>query len=631
MRFQARRRASQAEPSVPVEALPDAADTPVDLHMIGWRQWSIATRLPLSLALLLSAVSGTITLAAFLKVRSSVQVAASERLDRAGQQLADTLATSQRQRLVQLQALVERSRVAGYLRTRTPESAVPVTAAFTAYLGNSVRTASMEVWTADRRRVLAVGAPFSETLELLPVDRAGPGAPQSVVGPYGRDGNTTTYSLSTVVKAEDGLLGYLVERRRLSSSTTAIKLLAGLIGSDARLLIGNASGGLWTSLDTAERSDLTRPAEAGLLQYQHGDGPAMLARAVPIADTPWAVMVAFPRDPVMAPVRQFLIEATVTSILLSAAGVAAGWLLSRRLTIPLRAVTEGAEAIAESRTAPRLMLSRRDEVGRLATSFNLMADQVEASRRRLEWLVEDLEGRVAERTAALETANRDLEAFTYSVSHDLRAPLRAIDGFAQILVADHAAELTPAARGHLDVISGRTRHMGQLIDDLLAFSRLGHQLVTPTRIDMTALAKTVADEAQQAESGRDVTIVVRPLRPALGERSLIKQVLTNYVLNAVKFTRTRPSARIEIGEVEGPGEHIYYVKDNGVGFDMAYADKLFGVFQRLHRAEDFEGTGVGLAIVQRIVARHRGRVWAQAAANEGATFFFSLPHEESDA
>jgi PAS domain S-box-containing protein len=218
--------------------------------------------------------------------------------------------------------------------------------------------------------------------------------------------------------------------------------------------------------------------------------------------------------------------------------------------------------------------------------------------------------------------NKELESFSYSVSHDLRAPLRAIDGYAQMLEEDYAARLDAEAQRLLGVVRGNARRMGQLIDDLLAFSRLGRQEPALQRVDMTRLAREVADELRGA---RPVAIEVRGLPPANADPALLRQVWMNLIGNAIKYSSKKPDARVVVAAREEAHENIYSVTDNGAGFDMRYAEKLFGVFQRLHRPEEFEGTGVGLAIVQRVVTRHGGRVWAEGKTGEGASFHFSLP------
>ena len=239
-------------------------------------------------------------------------------------------------------------------------------------------------------------------------------------------------------------------------------------------------------------------------------------------------------------------------------------------------------------------------------------------------LNEELEKRVLQRTAQLEAANRELESFSYSVSHDLRAPLRAIDGFSKILFEDYADKLDDEGKRLFDVIRGNTHKMGKLIEDLLALSRIGRKEIDLLEIDMDKLAKAVFDEIKATVPEREIQFDIKPLPPAYGDEGLLRQVFFNLLFNAIKFTRFRENAIIEVGGyAEGP-ENVYYVKDNGIGFDMQYADKLFGAFQRLH-SEQFEGTGIGLAIVQRIINRHGGRVWAEGKVNEGATFYFTLP------
>ena len=254
-------------------------------------------------------------------------------------------------------------------------------------------------------------------------------------------------------------------------------------------------------------------------------------------------------------------------------------------------------------------------------------------------LNEELEQRVLERTGQLEAANKELESFSYSVSHDLRAPLRAIDGFSRILLEDYAAPLPDEGKTYLKLVRDNTRQMGQLVDDLLAFSRLGRLALTKQTVDPGKIVRLCLAEMQKEQEGRQLEIVIGDLPSCQADPTLLKQVWMNLLSNALKYTRKREAARIEIGcrteprpltnghasRPSGPGtETVYFVKDNGAGFDMKYAHKLFGVFQRLHRAADYDGTGVGLAIVQRIINRHGGRVWGEAQLNQGATFSFTL-------
>jgi PAS domain S-box-containing protein len=224
----------------------------------------------------------------------------------------------------------------------------------------------------------------------------------------------------------------------------------------------------------------------------------------------------------------------------------------------------------------------------------------------------------------LARAHAELEAFSYSVSHDLRAPLRAISGYAQALFEDHGAALNTEGQRMLQVVRDSATRMGQLIDGLLAFSRLGRQALQRTRIDMTGMAHSVVEELRAAEKGTAPEVVIGALPPASGDSTLVRQVFANLLGNAVKFSAKHHAPRVEIGAGEEQGETVYFVRDNGAGFDMRYADKLFAVFTRLHGPE-FAGTGIGLALVHRIIQRHGGRIWAHSVPNAGATFYFTLP------
>jgi len=238
----------------------------------------------------------------------------------------------------------------------------------------------------------------------------------------------------------------------------------------------------------------------------------------------------------------------------------------------------------------------------------------------------DLEDKIIKRTEQLNQSNKELENFSYSVSHDLRAPLRIIDGFSQILMEDHFSKIDEEGQDAINVIIRNARKMGELIDDLLNFSRVGKTELRISTVDMNDLIEDVLVDLRQGGIVIPAELQVHKLKKARGDNNLLKQVWVNLISNAIKYSGGRQTPLIEIGMIEKGGEDIYFIKDNGAGFDMQYADKLFGVFQRLHKANEFSGTGVGLALAQRIILRHGGKIWAEAKLNEGATFYFILEH-----
>jgi signal transduction histidine kinase len=322
---------------------------------------------------------------------------------------------------------------------------------------------------------------------------------------------------------------------------------------------------------------------------------------------------------------------------LAVAGLVAYWLanrLQRLISQPILRLAGAASEVTSSKDyRVRVPAASQDEIGQLTQAFNAMLAMVEAGHAEITGLYErlqrhagELEQRVTERTIQLQQANEELDAFGGSVSHDLRGPLRHIEGFAQAALEDHAAELSPEVRGYLEKILERTGRMAALIQTLLEFARLSTSALAKERLDLEAMAREIFAELTAA-GGRDIRLSVGRMAPCRADAVLVRQVLVNLVGNAIKYSRGRSPAVIEVGQKSLKSErgNVYFVRDNGVGFDMASAGRLFGAFERLHSAREFEGSGVGLATVKRIVQRHGGRIWAESALDAGATFYFTLP------
>jgi two-component system sensor kinase len=293
-----------------------------------------------------------------------------------------------------------------------------------------------------------------------------------------------------------------------------------------------------------------------------------------------------------------------------------------------------AENLTNRKELERLYVEREGMRDLHRATLNLLED-VDAERsksydtqRALLNLLEDAEEertKVETTKAVLESVNHELEAFSYSVSHDLRAPLRAMKGLSQAVLEDQAPLLDDTGRRYLTLIRDNAVRMETLIDDILEFSRLNRQAMKSSDVDMGKIASEVFAELSALENDRDITFAAGSVPPAMGDESMIRQVLMNLISNAIKFTRKREKAVIEFGFQPDQGGGSYYVRDNGAGFEMQYANRLFGVFQRLHPASEYEGTGVGLAVVQRVISRHGGKIWAEGEVDRGAVFHFTLP------
>ena len=548
--------------------------------------------------------------AAYLRVEATLVRATGERAQAAADQVAMLL---DGQRTVdQMRQVAGDPVLLRFLTSRTDETREAARRRLNALVGTLPRR--IELWDAAGSRMLEVSSAPS-----LP-----PGSFPLTPGIRELQQSKDVVFSDTVAELRPGAvpLGFLLVRSTFVESPPGI--FNRLVGGDAVVRIANQRGDVWSTINAAAAPlpvDLARP---GMAQYRAESGEMRLGAVAHVRATPWAVWVEFPLATAVAPARVFLRRMIPVAILFLAAGTIVVSILSARITRPLFELSNATEAIAAGDYSRRVAADRRDEIGRLSRTFNAMAGEIQEARQRLE-------ARVAERTARLEAANNELEAFSYSVSHDLRAPLRSIDGFSQVLLED-SDRLDARERGYLQRVRAAAQRMGELIDDLLELSRVGRAPLARHRVNVSEIGEGVANELRRGDPERQVEVDIQDGLVAEADRRLVQIVLENLLGNAWKFTRNATPARLQLGaEAGADGRPVYFVRDNGAGFDMRYVEKLFRPFQRLHSDADFQGTGIGLATVRRIVERHGGRVWAEGAVGQGATVYFTLPGGEPDA
>ncbi len=372
---------------------------------------------------------------------------------------------------------------------------------------------------------------------------------------------------------------------------------------------------------------------SGSMEFDEpGGGERFLGAYVPIARLGWGVVAAQPVSVAYAAGNRLGRWLLWISVGFAAGAVILGWGLARTLTGPLLRLVEATEKLGAGDFSVRVAPESRDEVAGLATALNMMAEQLQRSYQRLEQttrevaaLNEQLEQRVVERTRQLETANRELEAFTYTVSHDLKAPLRGLEGFARALQEDSAGRLDEAGIRYLGLIQSGARRMGQLIDDLLRYSRLERREMRREPVRLRQLVERVCEEVEEEIRARGLSLRVElGVEAVEAEAEGLREALANLVGNAMKFSRDG-TGTITIGSQREGDSVVLSVADTGIGFDMKYHDRIFGIFERLHRQEEYLGTGVGLAIVRKVAERHGGRAWAVSEPGQGSTFYLALP------
>lgn len=585
-----------------------------------FRNLPISYRLPLLMGTLLIGMSVVSIWAAYSGVRTSALEVGRERLQTLTQQLSSQSQQTLPTTLNRTATVAGDEAVRRFLATPSTDTRTDAIAILNQFYGPQDQ-ASVQVELWDSKHKLALIVPNTSAPQVADPQtefKLCRRDPFKAAGSIQIINNSIVYPIVAAVKDGAGNeLGCLIRWRRVSPNANARKQIGDLLGSHAALYYGNLEGDVWTDLD----KPVPKPpggleSTLQLTRYQR-DGNWVMAMGRPIVGTPWFLVVEIPEGPLLSRAHAFLRRSIFIGVVLLAIGLTGAFVFSRSITRPLHLLTKTASAIRAGDYSQTVKIDRLDELGTLAKAFNAALAAIRDAQ-------EQLEQRVADRTAQLEAANKELEAFSYSVSHDLRAPLRHINGFSQALLEDNFDQLDDTGKNYLQEVRHASQEMGQLIDDVLQLARVTRSEMRREDVNLTELARSVIADLEKGNGHRPVNVNVEDGLSAQGDKRLLRIVLVNLLGNAWKFTSQQESAEISFGRQKLDGETVYFVRDNGAGFDMAYVGKLFGAFQRLHSGEQFEGTGIGLATVQRIVRRHGGHVRAEGKVDQGATFYFTL-------
>lgn len=581
---------------------------------------SIQQRLPLLIGLLLLVVIAAFGLTSYYHVKKAARSMTVERLKTIKEQLTDIFSQSAQMIITSTSTAAQQDIFRKYLLKDTliADSAVKIALS---------KLRSDSTWPTvslinDQKQEL-IRSSLNSTAPPLPSDsilnEISLGPELCKVGKLYQSNGSVFYPIVAAITQDQKVIGYILRWRLQKTTERSITQFSRLLGDHAMLYIGNADGSLWTDLHRVVPGPPKRqPGDSSVFQYQRaGFDTDVLATTSPLPNSQWQLLIESSQERVAEAGSRFLDWILLFGSLLLVAGLVMTWLIVRNITLPLNKLNDAASEMANGNYLVSVETHRGDEIGQLAQSFNKMAVQVSNART-------NLEQKVHERTAQFEEANKELESFSYSVSHDLRAPLRIINGYTDIVTMDYGHQLDDEGRKMLGVIAANARKMGRLIDDLLNLSRMGRKELTMNRVNMQKLVETVVSEMHLPEQNRPI-IKIGTLLEVDCDSSLMRQVWVNLISNAVKYSGKKQQPVIEIDSEKVNDNVVFRVRDNGVGFDMQYADKLFGVFQRLHKASDYEGTGVGLALVHRIISKHGGKVWADAEVDQGASFYFSVP------
>jgi len=593
------------------------------------RRWSlrglsIEYKLPLLIFALILTISAAYTWASYRSVKLSALTAAQQRLGSITDQLRVLLETGTKGLLDSLHASRSNQAVRRYLSTPSAAARAATLAALDSLGPQRIQVVTTELWNARRERVLAVPKDTHFVAALSPENvRWAPGPDSGAVGRIQAIGDSLVYPISEPITADGQILGWIVQWRRIMTSERGRAQMIQLIGSNAALYIGNDLGDVWTDLlHIAPKPPVDVRQAQGFLHYDRPAVGSVMAQARPIRGSAWVVLIEFPYATILAPVRLFLRRLGLFTGVILVVGLGVAWIVGRSIARPLRQLTAASASIAAGDYSQPVSVERHDELGTLASSFNTMLGRVRDSQHALE-------EQVRHRTAELEERNEELEGFGYSISHDLRAPLRAMQGFSQALLEDSSDRLDDMGKEYAERIVAGAQRMDQLIQDLLAYSRVSRAELRLVPVPLDAIAQSVVGELEASLRARHAVIRVEdPLPVVLGHPATLSQVLTNLLGNALKFVPADRTPELRVRAENDDGRIRVWVEDNGMGIAPEHQERIFRVFERLHSGDDYPGTGIGLAIVRKAVERMGGTVGVDSTLGQGSRFWVELQRVE---
>lgn len=592
--------------------------------------WTLRRKVPLFIGGGLAIVLAAWLWLSYRGVREASLASSADRLSSLTRQLATTYSTGMTDYAEGVRTSANAAPIVDFLRAPGAQNRAGAESAMRRMMDRRGLVHRVELFAPDGTPVLAVpGTVPVEQLERHPelesqFERLNDGTVRSTIANLRVLDDTVVLPAIAAVLDNGRPIGYTVVWRELRASEQARTQFSAIAGQSAQLYVGNARGDVWSDLGgTVSPPPVDLPSNGVAREYQRPGQTPVFGAARRVPGTPLVMLVEFSEASVLAPAHRFVERSALFSLALLVVATVLASQLSRRITKPLERLTESATLMAAGQVSQPVHIDRHDEIGQLSAAFNTMGTHVDNARQALE-------DTVVRRTAQLQERNEELEAFAHSISHDLRAPLRAMHGFSQALLDDFGPTLDPVAQDYARRIANGAQRMDLLIQDLLAYSRISRAEIALVPVDLGMVTRDALAqlEADTVAAGARVT-VREPLAPVLAHRAILEQVLANLVANALKFVAPGRTPEVTIRTETAPGRVRLWVEDNGIGIGPEHHQRIFSVFERLHQPDEFAGTGIGLAIVRKGIERMGGRTGVESAPGTGSRFWLELRSPES--